>query len=296
MRKLTIKREKSFVGCAAKMQIFIEDKSSDELKMPIYSKDEAGEEKVEYVYCRKLGALKSGEEATFEIGNEAAKIFVIADMASKDFCNDCYQLAEGDEDVSLSGKNVFNPAAGNAFRFNGNDSNIVTLNRKKSTGKGVLVVIAAAIIGLLIGYFGMMGIMSGIGSQEKVFVSGDMKITLNEGFQQQYPVGYSAVYSSKNVAIFVTTTAGMESNVVYDTTAAEYAELVINSSKITDAQVITEGDLTYFVYDSGESFTHYTYVYKNGEDFWLLDFAVESKLVKKYSNDIAKWAGSVEFN
>ena len=296
MRKLTIKREKTFVGCAAKMQVYISDFQSNELEIPLHTVDsETGEDKVEKISCRKLGEIKNGEEATFEIGNESAMIFVIADKTSKDFCNDCYPIKAGDEDISLSGKNKFNPMAGNAFRFSDNDVSM-TANRKKSTGKGVLVIIAAALVGILIGYFGMMGIMSGMSSKEKVFTAGPMSITLNESFEQQYPVGYSAVYSSKNVAVFVTTTAGMESNIVLNTTAAEYAQLVINSSKITNTKVITDGTLTYFVYESGESYTHHTYVYKNAEDFWVIDFAVETKMAKKYSDDISKWAGSVKFN
>ena len=294
MRKLTIKREKSFVGCAAKMQIYISDFSSSELEMPLHTVDpETGKDKVEMISCRKLGELKSGEEATFEIASEAAMIFVIADKASKDFCNDCYPIKAGEEDIALSGKNKFNPAAGNAFRFNDNDVNMAA-NRKKSTGKGVLFIIAAAIIGILIGYFGMSTIMSGMSSKEKIFTAGPMSITLNESFEQQHSNGYYAVYGAKKAVAFVSTTAIMNDNVTYNYTTQEYATLI--SAEITNSPVITDGDLTYFVYESGESYTHYSYVYKNSEDFWVIDFVVESKMAKRYSDDIAKWAGSVKFN
>ena len=290
MRKLSIKREKSFVGCAAKMQVYISDFQSNELEMPLHTVDtETGEKKVEKISCRKLGEIKNGEEATFEIGNDAAMIFVIADKASKDFCNDCYPIKAGDEDISLSGKNKFNPMAGNAFRFNDNDVNM-TANRKKSTGKGVFVIIAAAIVGILVGYFGMALVMSGLESREKVFTAGPMSITLNEGFETQHDIGYYAVYGSKNVAVFVSTDEGMEDSANAHLTEADYAKLMTNSP------VITNGDLTYYVYESGESFTHYAYVYKNGNSFWMIDFIVETKSAKKYSDDILKWAGSVKFN
>ena len=296
MRKLSIKREKSFVGCAAKMQVYISDFQSNELEMPLHTVDtETGEKKVKKISCRKLGEIKNGEEATFEIGNDAAMIFVIADKASKDFCNDCYPIKAGDEDISLSGKNKFNPMVGNAFRINDNDVNM-TANRKKSTGKGVFVIIAAAIVGVLVGYFGMAGVMSGLESREKVFTAGPMSITLNEGFEQEYPLGYAAVYSYKDVAVFITTTEGMETDEHSALTEEQYAKLVINSSKISDAKLTSDGNLTYFVYDSGEAYTHHTYVYKNGEDFWLFDFVTETKSAKKYSDDILKWAGSVKFN
>ncbi len=294
MRKLTIKREKNFVGCAAKMKVYISDFQSSELEMPLHTIDvDTGEEKEEMISCRKLGEIKNGEEATFEIGNESAMIFVIADKASKGFCNDCYPIKAGDEDVYLSGKNKFNPMAGNAFRFNDNDVNMVA-NRKKSTGKGVLVIIAAAIIGILIGYFGMMGIMSGMSSKERVFTAGSMQITLNESFETQHDIGYYAVYGSKNVAIFVSTDEGMEDSANAHLTEADYAEFM--TKKIPNSRVITDGDLTYYVYESGESYTHHAYVYKNGNSFWMIDFIVETKMAKKYSDDISKWAGSVKFD
>ena len=294
MRKLSIKREKSFVGCAAKMQVYISDFQSNELEMPLHTVDtETGEKKVEKISCRKLGEIKNGEEATFEIGNDAAMIFVIADKASKDFCNDCYPIKAGDEDISLSGKNKFNPMVGNAFRFNDNDVNM-TANRKKSTGKGVFVIIAAAIVGVLVGYFGMAAIMSGINSKEKVFTEGTMTITLNESFKQQHDIGYYAVYASKNAVVFISTDEGMEDDANSTLTVAKYAELM--SNEIDGSRVITDGDLTCYVYESGESYTHHVYVYKNGNSFWMMDFIVETKMAKRYSDDIAKWAGSVKFN
>ena len=70
----------------------------------------------------------------------------------------------------------------------------------------------------------------------------------------------------------------------------------LTTKLMTNSPVITNGDLTYYVYESGESFTHYAYVYKNGNSFWMIDFIVETKSAKKYSDDILKWAGSVKFN
>ena len=139
MRKLTIKRNKTFVACLGKMKVYVEDHSSSELT-------------ISDVPCRKLGELKNGEEKTFEIGNEAAKIFVIADKLSKDYCNDLYELPEGDEDIVLTGKNRFNPATGNAFRFDNNDSHVVRSNRERGTGKGMIALIVAIVVGVIVGF------------------------------------------------------------------------------------------------------------------------------------------------
>ena len=78
MRNLTIKRTKSFVGCLAKMKIYIEDPTSNEMLINNTS-------------CRKIGDLKNGEEKTFQIGEQEAKVFVIADKLSKNYCNEYYQ-------------------------------------------------------------------------------------------------------------------------------------------------------------------------------------------------------------
>lgn len=139
MRKLTIKRTKSFIGCAAKMKIYIEDPASSELT-------------INNVPCRKIGELKNGEEKIFEIGEQAAKIFVIADTLSKEYCNDFYALPEGQDDVYLTGKNRFNLASGNAFRFDNNNNEEALANRKRGTKKGVVVLVVAIVIGFVAGF------------------------------------------------------------------------------------------------------------------------------------------------
>jgi len=75
MRRLTIKREKSFVASLAKLKIYIEDPASDEIR-------------INGTPCRKIGDLKNGEEKTFEINEQKAKVFVIADNLSKEYCNE----------------------------------------------------------------------------------------------------------------------------------------------------------------------------------------------------------------
>ena len=147
MRKLTIKRTKSFVACLAKMKVYIEDPTANELL-------------INGVPCRKLGDLKNGEEKTFEIGEGAAKVFVIADKLSKNFCNEFYELPEGQEDISLTGKNHFNLASGNAFRFDNNESAAALANRKQGTSKGIVVLIIAIVVGFIAGFLITSGLLS----------------------------------------------------------------------------------------------------------------------------------------
>jgi len=139
MRNLTIKRTKSFVGCLAKMKVYIEDAASSEII-------------INNVPCRKIGELKNGENKAFQIGAESVRIFVIADKVSKGFCNEFYVIPEGEDDVLLAGACKFNPASGNAFQFDNNDNEAVLKNRKHNTHIGIIILIIACIVGFCVGY------------------------------------------------------------------------------------------------------------------------------------------------
>ena len=75
MRTLTITRNKTFVGCAGKLKVYIEDYQAPEMT-------------ILDTPCRQIGILKNGETQSFEITEEAVKVFVIADKISKGYCNE----------------------------------------------------------------------------------------------------------------------------------------------------------------------------------------------------------------
>ena len=104
MRKLTIKRLNTFVGCGAKVKVYIEDKQNDELLIKGH-------------FCRKIGEIRNNKELTVEIDENEHKIFVIFDILSKDSCCGVALVKEGTEDVILQGKCKFNPFLGNPFTF-----------------------------------------------------------------------------------------------------------------------------------------------------------------------------------
>ena len=147
MRNLTITRQKSFVASLAKMKVYIEDPEANELE-------------INGVGCRKLGILKNGETATFPIGDQAAKVFVIADKVSRGFCCDYYPITAGTENVVLTGKNKFHPGAGNPFRFDGVTDPEVLENRKKGNGKGIVILIVSALTGAVVGLLLSMSMFS----------------------------------------------------------------------------------------------------------------------------------------
>ncbi len=139
MRNLTILREKKFVASLMSVKVYIEDPVNGDLK-------------INGVMCRKLGAIKNGQSQTFEIGNEAAKVYIIGDKLSKGFCNEFYQLEAGEEDISLSGRNHFNPMVGNPFYFNNNNNPEVLKNRQVNKNKGIAFMTVSFIVGFALGF------------------------------------------------------------------------------------------------------------------------------------------------
>lgn len=291
MRNLTIKRAKSFVGCLAKMKIYIEDPA-------------AGDTEIGGVSCRRLGELKNGEEKTFSVCEQAAKVFVIADSLSKGYCSEYYQLADGSEDICLSGKNKFDPAAGNAFRFDSNDSAEVAAYRKGGKHKGLPILIGALVAGCIIGVgIGFICIKGGAAATEKAktFSAAGMQITLTDSFRETDTDNFTVAYDSAKAAVFAlrepfTLMDGMENNDLM-----QYADLVINANSLGDAAVKTADGLTWFEYSADNTelnttYCYYAYVYKAADAFWLVQFVAAEDDAAQYAPQFAKWAKTVTFS
>lgn len=287
MRKLTVKRTKSFVGCLAKVRVYVENPSS-------------GDFTINNTLCSKLGELKNGEEKTFLIEEHALKVFVIADKLSKDFCNEFYQLSDGQEDVFLSGQNRFNPAIGNAFRFDNNEGDAASTNRRRGTRKGLIILILAVIVGAVVGFLITNSFFSKT-PKEKVFSSNGMNITLSEEFKETTVKNYTVAFDSKKVAVFAlkepfTLIDGFE-----DYTLDQYADLVIQSNGLSPSQKKTDNGLIWFEYDfdnpeNNNTYRYSTYVYKANDAFWIVQFATLKSNFEKVSQEIAEWAKSVTFS
>ena len=287
MRNLTIKRAKRFVACLAKMKVYIEDPVSCDLY-------------ISGTPCRKLGDLRNGKEVTFQIGDEAARIYVIADTPSKDYCNEYYQLPAGQKDIVLTGRNKFAPAAGNPFRFDNNNSQGVQAQRKKNSKTGLIVLIAAAVLSCIIGFFFGYGGLSAKAPEPKTFITGGMSITLTDAFQKMAVDGYDAAYDSRNVAVFAIREPFSLAVDFADYGLTDYAELLLEVNNQTDKEVKTRQGLTYFDYsyqnpENEELYHYYTYVYKTEDAFWAVQFALLESDVPAFADQIARWAASVTF-
>lgn len=283
MRNLTIRRDKTFVACLAKMKVYIEDYTSSDLT-------------INGLPCRKLGTLKNGEEQTFLIGDHEAKVFVIADKLSKNFNNDFYTIPAGTENIYLSGKNRYNPITGNPFRFDGVANEEVRKNRKKGLRIGVAILAVSAVVGLCIGFFSAFF----SAPEPETFTYEDFSITLTDEFYESAYDGFTATYDSSDCAVFV-----IEEEFEYfeDSdvdTLEEYCQLVIDVNEYGDDTAIKTNDgLMFFEYTGTNTqvdleFTYIAFVYEGSDAFWLVQFAIPSEYVQEMSDDVFTWAKSVE--
>lgn len=287
MRNLAIKRKKSFVASLAKMKVYIEDASSNDV---IINK----------VSCRKLGELKNGEEKSFTIDENGAKVFVIADKLSKNYCNEFYNIPAGTEDVYLSGKNCFNLANGNAFRFEGVTDAEILRNRKKGTKKGLIILLVAFIVGSGSGKLVTSLLLSDVMVESEVFSFDEMKITLTNEFAETDVDGYTVCYVSEKVLVLALKESYELVDGFENYTLEEYGNLVITNNNLeSKCQLQSDDGLTYFKYQYTDSEKNTTYdyfsvVYKGTDAFWMMQFVTDEEDTADYQQHLAEWAKSVE--
>ncbi len=283
MRKLTITRKKSFVGCLVTMKVYIEDPMTNELM-------------ISGVPCRKLGQLKNGETAEFMIENEAAKVFVIADTLSKELCSESYQLPYGEEDVSLSGKNHYNPGAGNPFYFDGVTDPTILAGRKKKSKIGIWVLIGAFIVGIGIGLLGSLPDLLTL--KDKNVEVEEFNMTLTGDFKKIPNSEYDFVYGNMTYSVF-----GF--NKTFDGASAysvsDYGNAFIEYNEFDSTHKLkTKDGLTYMEYeargDDGESYHYWVFFYKNVDEFWVVHIASVDKTPSEVEDYVMGIAKTVTFD
>lgn len=222
MRTLTITRRKKFVASLAKVKVYLEDAEANDLV-------------ISGIACRLLGTLSNGQTNTWEIPDGSRKVFVIGDKLSKAYCNEFFLLPDDGENVVLAGENQFNPAAGNAFRFDGNNSAEVEQNRKKSKKIGWIVLIVAFIIGAIIGYAvtgGFRGSKDSGKSKSKTFTYGKLSITLTDAFTEKTNTdGKGVSLVSENMAIGIVSTEMPKALTLDEMADAIIASLNVSAQK-----------------------------------------------------------------
>jgi len=278
MRNLTITRRKSFVACLAKDQVYVRDVQAAELV-------------IDGVPCRKLGEIKNGETKVFQIGEEEQQIFLIADKLSKNYCNATVTVPAGQEDVEFSGMHqaVF---GSNPFRF---DNVMLTqeqqVKQKKNARKGIVIMIAAIVLGVLIGNLVPSNLFKPAAED---FVKEDFRITLTEDFEATPQEDFFAFYQSKTAMVFVV----REDKAIFgDITLSEYVELVQQANSRTDLQPNQSEQYIWFDYTDtpdGQEIYYMVACYESNDAFWVVNFATPAGNRGKYEDVFQGWAESIK--
>ena len=288
MRNLIITRNKAFAGCAIKFKVYISDPEANELT-------------IHNVSCRKLGTLKNGETAVFPIGETPARIFVIADKLSRNFCCEYCDVPEGNQDIHLRGKCLFDPNSGNPFHFDGNST------PPKAKGKGWIIGVVATVVcitaGLLLGQWIPRMIQDKKMTEPQVFTAEGMQITLSKAYQKTdvSEYGFTLGYASRETAIFVlkeefTLSAGFE-----DLTLDEYAQLVLSNNQMLGGSPYQADGLTIYEYtevslEDGETYAYLIVFLKGPDAFWMFEFSTKEENAKAMRQTYLDFAQTIEFS
>ncbi len=179
MRKVYLTRDKSFVGCLGKLNVYVEDANAPDTV-------------IADIPCRKVCKIANGETVSFDISDEETRVIVIADKLSKNFCNDYYRIPAGASDVEIGGKCTYNPPAGNPFRFHGVTDEDVLANRKRTGKKSLIIMLIAVVVGFVVG---LVGSMDSLIVNDKVFKAEEFEITLTTQFEDYSDDGIYQFYS-----------------------------------------------------------------------------------------------------
>ena len=282
MRNVTIIRTKSSVACLATLKVYIEDPENQEIT-------------IDGTPCRKLGELKNGEERNFVVGDRAAKLYVIAGEFSKNVCNDFYPLPEGEGDIVLSGKCQYNPATGNAFRFDNNSDEAVKKNRNKGLKRGILIVAIAVVLGIAIRVLPNIKFTS-----DKDFTCEELQITLTSAFTEDDDISFTKMFYSDTIGVYVDRYDTAVATELKGASLEDFAAYTVYMYELGNLSLKQEGGLSYLELadhprQDGAKMHHFFFLYQSDDVYWVVQFMTYESDAEKYREDVFDWAKTVTF-
>ena len=110
MRKITVNRKQSLIGCTGTVLIYTIDKMQ-------FDKIIEEEKDITIDQCVFVGSIKNRSYLKFEITYDEIVIFSAYDNLGLFKVHSAIIIPEGKEEIILNGKVKFNPARGNPFVF-----------------------------------------------------------------------------------------------------------------------------------------------------------------------------------
>lgn len=292
MRRLWITRRKAAAASLAKMKVYIED-------------PENGDTEIGGCLCRKLGEIKNDQQKHFNIGMEAAKVYVVADKLSRNLYNEFVQIPEGEDDIFLTGRNYLKPSAGNPFRFDGIDDEEVLENRETGKRRGRAILIAAIIVGILAGAAIGIGVSASLVAAEPQSVAAEsfqcqeLQITLTEDFVSAEVPGYTACYSAGETAVFLLREDFDAMEGFGELDLEGYGAMVLANNNLDQSVSLEQKDgLTVFARvltdeESGAAYYYYCGLYKGQDAFWMVQITTQAEGASEKIPQFRQWLQSV---
>ena len=138
------------------------------------------------------------------------------------------------------------------------------------------------------------------GARAKDFGRDGIRITLNENFYEKEHISYLGYYEASDMIVLINKES-VKDLVSYDllkedSTTADYAELIIGLYQV-DATVHSGANgSSHFEYEKeidGNHFKYYAYAFKGESDFYLVQFAIETKNIQKLESKIDEYVKSI---
>lgn len=135
------------------------------------------------------------------------------------------------------------------------------------------------------------------------FSKAGMTVTLDDTFVQKEYAAYTLSCESADIVMFALKeeyTLFENTDFGPETTPEDYAQLVWYANQFTDTVPLkTVGDLQYFDYtktSNGNDYLFRTYVFKDAEGFWLVQFACLTDRFGELVDTMHSYASTVTFD
>ena len=132
--------------------------------------------------------------------------------------------------------------------------------------------------------------------KDKDFSKAGMTITLTDEFTENDLVTHTAYYVSQKAIVVLL----KENDRILDSySIKEYTELVCQTYNVDSSGIKNKDgyvELTYEKEQNGKDFYYYSRFYKNGKDFWSVQFGCETKNIEELQPFFEKWADTVRFD
>ncbi len=289
MRKLTVKREKKYVASLSRVNLYLQDTSSVDTF-------------INGVPCRHLGDLKNGEEKSFDISDESARLYACYSKRSRNQYNDFYPIPAGEDDVNVSGRSVY--SVSNPFLFNNNESEEVASHRKAMKKKAIIRDVIITLVCFVIGF--VIGFASSVFSTEpKTFEYGDLSIVLTDDFREEKLTEdekerFDVVYSSYDTAVIISSETFEQYPALEGYTLSQYCDSFILANDISAflKETTFEDGLAYLIYEvdiDGDMFRYVAFVYNTDDAFWVVQITAHEDDFDDNFEDYIEYAKSVKF-